>query len=230
MLPAAECLGAWHKIRRMWKPVKNLDYGRGTGMADKLHILLIEDKEEDAVAIIRQYGKVIEEIRKWGNSEEYLGTDSIEMQWLRGSRESAGKNSETHYFYDESICDEVRERLAENNRRDVKTGILLDTTLSKEELDKASIGIYTGFKIAREIYRQFEKEAHIFAVTQIYNFSSKVMGVMGTREIQSCYLNKHLVTVYPITGAIARSIHYMYDGKFLSEQQEDKLNQLSLTD
>lgn len=199
-------------------------------MADELMILVIEDKEKDAGEIVKQYRKVIEVIGRKKNPEQYLGTGNISVEWLRGSQESTERNGEKHYFYEESICGVIGEKIQENKERDIRTGILLDPTLSKEELDKASLGIYVGYKIAREIYKQFDSEARIFVATQIRDFSSQVMGLMGTKELQTRYLNKHLIMEYPTIGAIARSIYYMYDGKFLSEQQEDELNQLKLTD
>lgn len=194
-------------------------------MAERLKILLIEDKEADAGKMLEQYRKVIKMIGEKGKMQEYLGTDSIEIEWLPGKQESTERNGEKHFFYDESICNEISCKIEENEKKCIVTGILLDPTLSKEELDKASLGIYVGYKIARDIYEKFKEKAHIFVATQIRDFSSQVMGLMGDKELQTRYLNKHLIIEYPTNGAIARSIRYMCDEEFLTEEQEDYLNQ-----
>lgn len=194
-------------------------------MAERLKILLIEDKEADAEKMLEQYRKVIQLIEEKDKMQEYLGTCSVELEWLPGKLVSTERNGEKHFFYDESICDEIGRKIEENEMKRSVTGILLDPTLSKEELDKASLGIYIGYKIAREIYEKFKEKSHIFVATQIRDFSSQVMGLMGDKELQTRYLNKHLIIEYPTNGAIARSIRYMCDGEFLTEEQEDYLNQ-----
>ena len=106
----------------------------------------------------------------------------------------------------------------------IRTGILLDVSLSKEEYDKASVNDYSGFKMAREIYERFDEEAGIYIITAIREFSSQVLSLMGTKELIERHISKDLVTEYPSYGTMARTIRFMYDKTELKETEEDQFD------
>lgn len=194
---------------------------------EQLNIVVIEDSEKHATGIVESYQKAVKAISEKGLLKEYLKFDSVSVEWMRGKKQEIVRNHEKFWYYDESIYDELEKKIGQNQKDGIRTGILLDVSLSKEEYSKASVNDYSGFKIAREIYEKFDEKAGIYIVTSIREFSAQVLSLMGTKELIKRYISKALVTEYPSYGAMARTIRYMYDGQELGEKEEDTLDALS---
>lgn len=192
----------------------------------KLNILVVEDSDKHANGIVTSYQKVIARIMSEKQLKELLGFDEISVEWLKGKKPETKRNDEKFWFYDDSIYGEIDKKIEDNLKEGVRTGILLDVSLSREEYDKASVNDYSGFKIAREIYERFDKKAGIYIITAIREFSSQVLSLMGTKELIERHISKDLVTEYPSYGTIARTIRFMYDKKELEETEEDQFDSL----
>lgn len=194
---------------------------------EKLHIVVIEDSEKHATGIVSSYQKAIREISEKGLLKEYLGFDEVSIEWLKGTKPERMRNDEKFWFYEGDIYTQIEDIIVQNKKNNIRTGILLDVALSKEEYEKASVNDYSGFKIAREIYEKFHEKAGIYIVTSIREFSSQVLSLMGTRELIKRYVSKDLVTEYPSYGVIARTIRFMHNGEELDEKEEDRIDQLT---
>lgn len=192
----------------------------------KLNILLIEDSEKQAEKIRKSYQEAVEKISEQeGWMEKYLGIREVQIDWVQGKNKETKRNNEKFFFYNDSVYGEIEKRIRQNEGK-MKTGILLDVSLSKEEYEKASVNDYLGFKMARTIYERFDKDAPVYVVTSIREFSSQVLSLMGSKELIERYVSKALVMEYPSYGVIARTIRYMSDGGELSEREEDDLDSL----
>lgn len=192
-----------------------------------LNILVIEDSKKHAEGMVRSYECAVEAIKKKKLLEEYLGPKDITVEWIKGTQQEIMRNDDTFCFYDDAIESELRKKIASGKRKNTRTGILLDVSLSKEEYEKASVNDYSGFTMARKIYEKFDSAAGIYIVTSIREFSSQVLRLMGTQELARRYVSKDLVTEYPSYGVIARTIRYMYCGEILDEKKEDAIDCLS---
>lgn len=192
-----------------------------------LNILVIEDSKKHAEGMVRSYVRAVKAIEEKNLLKEYLGPKEITVEWLKGTQRETMRNDDTFWFYDDAIESELRKRIASDKRKNTRTGILLDVSLSKEEYEKASVNDYSGFTMARKIYEQFDSAAGIYIVTSIREFSSQVLRLMGTQELARRYVSKDLVTEYPSYGVIARTIRYMYCGETLDERKEDEIDRLS---
>ncbi|MCI9437554.1 MAG: hypothetical protein HFH85_10350 [Lachnospiraceae bacterium] len=191
----------------------------------KMEIMVVEDSVRHAEAIVESYKEAIDKIKQKGLLEK-LGPLDVEITWLQGKKADSMRNNEKYLFYDENICVEIAKNIDQNTKKGIRTGILLDVALSREEYDKASVNDYSGFKIAREIYEKFHDNAGIYIVTSIREFSSQILSLMGTRDLVQRYISKALVTEYPSCGAIGRTIGFMYDERILEEEVEDELDEL----
>lgn len=194
---------------------------------EKLHIVVIEDSEKHATGIVSSYRQAIRRIEENGLLKKDLGFDEVTIDWLKGKKSEHMRNEEEFWFYDENITTQIENIFVENEKNNIRTGILLDVALSKEEYEKASVNDYSGFKIAREIYEKFHEKIGIYIVTSIREFSSQVLSLMGTRELIKRYVSKDLVTEYPSYGVIARTIRFMHNGEELDEKEEDRIDQLT---
>ena len=128
---------------------------------EKLNIILIEDSEKQANAIIDGYKKAIKVMKDKGGLQKTLGLEEAVIEWMPGKEKARMRNDEQHFFYDGTIMKDIRQKIEENRKEDIKTGILLDIALSREEYDKASFNDYVGYKIARKIYETFDEEARV---------------------------------------------------------------------
>lgn len=194
---------------------------------EQLNILVIEDSKKHAEGMVKSYERAVKAIDKQNLLKEYLGPKEVTVEWLKGTKQETMRNDDTFFFYDDSIYSELRKRIASDKKKNMRTGILLDVSLSKEEYEKASVNDYSGFTMARKIYEDFDSAAGIYIVTSIREFSSQVLRLMGTQELVRRYVSKDLVTEYPSYGVIARTIRYMYCKEPLDEKKEDDIDQLS---
>lgn len=194
-----------------------------------LNIILIEDKEKDANAIKETYQKAVCVIKEKQKLENYLGFSDVTITWLKGGakEEKVKRTGETYCFYDENICTRIQELIDKNQQAEFCTGILLDVSLSKAEFEKSAVNDYSDFKIARMIYENFDEQAPIYVVTNIREFGSQVLNLMGTKELIRRYISKALIIDYPSYGAIARTIKYMNDKSELNEEEEDEIDSWS---
>lgn len=193
---------------------------------EKLNIILIEDSEKQAKAIIDGYKKAIKVMKDKGGLQKTLGLDETVIEWMPGQEKARMRNGEQHLFYDDTIMKDIRQKIEKNSKEDIKTGILLDIALSREEYDKASFNDYVGYKIARKIYETFDEEAHVYIITSIREFGSQVLSLMGDKSLLKRYVSKTLVTECSSCGAIARTIKYMADEGVLDEKEEAELDKL----
>lgn len=193
---------------------------------EKLNIILIEDSKKQAKAIKAGYEKAIKAMKDKGDLQAKLGLDEVDIEWMPGERRARMRNDEQYFFYDDTIINKIRQKINDNKQGDIKTGILLDIALSREEYDKASFNDYVGYKIAREIYETFDEEAHVYIITSIREFGSQVLSLVGDKSLLQRYVSKTLVTECSSCGAIARTIKYMVDGKELGEKEETELDKL----
>ncbi len=193
---------------------------------EKLNIILIEDSKKQANAIIAGYEKAIKAMKDKGHLQAKLGLSEAVIEWMRGKEKVRMRNDEQYIFYDDAIIKNIRQKINDNKKKKIKTGILLDIALSREEYDKASFNDYIGFKVARKIYETFDEEAHVYIITSIREFGSQVLSLMGDKRLLQRYVSKTLVTECSSCGAIARTIKYMADGKDLDEKEEAELDQL----
>ncbi len=157
----------------------------------------------------------------------YLGPAEVTVEWLKGTKQEKMRNDDTFLFYENTIYNDLRKRIASDKKKNIRTGILLDVSLSKEEYEKASVNDYSGFTMARKIYEEFDSHTGIYIVTSIREFSSQVLRLMGTKELVKRYVSKDLVTEYPSYGVIARTIRYMFSKEALDERKEDEIDRLS---
>lgn len=192
-----------------------------------LNILVIEDSKKHAEEMVSSYKRAVKAIEKEKLLEKYLGPREITVEWIKGTQRETMRNDDTFWFYDDTIESELRKKIANGRKKNTRTGILLDVSLSKEEYDKASVNDYSGFTMARKIYEKFDSVAGIYIVTSIREFSSQVLRLMGTQELAKRYVSKDLVTEYPSYGVIARTIRYMYCRDVLDERKEDEIDRLS---
>lgn len=179
----------------------------------ELCIIIIEDSEKHAIGIKDSYEKMIKNMEEKGFLQKYFSSERIFIEWMKGRKKETERNGEEYWFYDESIYREIEEKITGNADKNMRTGILLDVALSKEEYDKASVNDYFDFKIAKEIYRRFSEQANIYVITSIREFSARVLSLMGTKDLIQRYVSKDLVTEYPSYGAMARTIWYMEEGE-----------------
>lgn len=193
---------------------------------DVLDILVIEDSENHAKAILKTYEKLIGVLKEKNLLKHYLGYDNVTIRWEEGTDKEVLRNRERYSFYDESIYTVIRDTIVDNRSKGINTGILLDVSLSKEEYEKASVNDYSGYVIARNIFEEFDEQAGIYIITSIREFSSQVLSLMGTSELIRRYVSKALITEYPSYGAVARTIKYMHGKEVLSEQEEDAIEKL----
>lgn len=193
---------------------------------EKLNIILIEDSEKQANAIIDGYKKAIKVMKDKGGLQKTLGLEEAVIEWMPGKEKARMRNDEQHFFYDGTIMKDIRQKIEENRKEDIKTGILLDIALSREEYDKASFNDYVGYKIARKIYETFDEEARVYIITSIREFGSQVLSLMGDKSLLQRYVSKTLVTECSSCGAVARTIKYMADGEKLGEKEEAELDKL----
>lgn len=192
-----------------------------------LNILVIEDSKKHAEGMVKSYERAVKAIKEKKLLKEYLGPSEITVEWIQGRQRETVRNDDTFWFYDDVIESDLRKRIASDKKKNIRTGILLDVSLSKEEYEKASVNDYSGFTMARKIYEKFDSAAGIYIVTSIREFSSQVLRLMGTQELARRYVSKDLVTEYPSYGVIARTIRYMYCGEILDEKKEDEIDRLS---
>lgn len=192
-----------------------------------LNILVIEDSKKHAEGMVKSYECAVKAIKEKKLLEEYLGPSEITVEWIKGTQQETVRNDDPFWFYDDTIESELSKRIASGRRKNTRTGILLDVSLSKEEYEKASVNDYSGFTMARKIYEKFDSVAGIYIVTSIREFSSQVLRLMGTQELARRYVSKDLVTEYPSYGVIARTIRYMYCRDVLDEKIEDEIDCLS---
>lgn len=191
---------------------------------DCLNILVIEDSKKHAEEIVKSYDRVVKAIEERNLLKEYLGPQKITIEWVKGTKQEIMRNDDTFLFYDDTLYSDLRKRLANVKRKNIRIGILLDVSLSREEYEKASVNDYSGFTMARKIYEDFHAAAGIYIITSIREFSSQVLRLMGTQELVSRYVSKDLITEYPSYGVIARTIRYMFCGEILSERREDEID------
>ena len=191
-----------------------------------LNILVIEDSKKHAEGMVKSYERAVKAIKDKKLLKEYLGPREITVEWFKGRQRETVRNDDTFWFYDDTIESDLRKRIASDKKKNTRTGILLDVSLSKEEYEKASVNDYSGFTMARKIYEKFDSNAGIYIVTSIREFSSQVLRLMGTQELARRYVSKELVTEYPSYGVIARTIRYMYCGEILDEKKEDEIDRL----
>lgn len=195
---------------------------------EDLNILVIEDSKKHAEGIVKTYKQAVETIKAKKLLKAYLGPAEVSVEWLKGTKQETMRNDDTFLFYDPDIVySDLRKKINADKKKNIRTGILLDVSLSKEEYDKASVNDYSGFTMARKIYEEFDSLAGIYIVTSIREFSSQVLRLMGTKELVGRYVSKDLVTEYPSYGVIARTIRYMFCGDTLDERKEDEIDCLS---
>lgn len=192
-----------------------------------LNILVIEDSKKHAEEIVKSYENAVKAIEENGLLKEYLGPKGVTVEWIQGTNQEKMRNDDTFLFYDDNIYSELRKRITNSKKKNTRIGILLDVSLSKEEYDKASVNDYSGFTMARKIYKEFDSDAGIYIVTSIREFSSQVLRLMGTQELVRRYVSKDLVTEYPSYGVIARTIRFMHCRDILDEKKEDEIDCLS---
>ena len=194
-----------------------------------LNIILIEDKEKDANAIKETYQKAVSVIKEKQKLENYLGFSDVTITWLQGGAKTqkVNRKGETYYFYDENICTKIQEQLVKNREDEICTGVLLDVSLSEAEFEKSAVNDYSDFKIAKMIYERFDEHAPIYVVTNIREFGSQVLNLMGTKELIRRYISKALIIDYPSYGTIARTIKYMNGKSELDEKIEDEIDSWS---
>lgn len=193
---------------------------------EKLNIILIEDSKKQAKLIKAGYEKAIKAMKDKGDLQEKLKLDEVIIEWVCGEEKAKMRNDEEYFFYDDTIIKKIRQKINDNKKKDIKTGILLDIALSREEYDKASFNDYVGYKIARKIYETFDEEAHVYIITSIREFGSQVLSLMGDKSLLQRYVSKTLVTECLSCGAIARTIKYMADKGVLGEKEEAELDKL----
>lgn len=194
---------------------------------EHLNILVIEDSKKHAEGIVKAYEQAVKAIKAKKLLKAYLGPAEVTVEWLKGTKQEKMRNDDTFLFYEATIYNDLRKKIAADKKKNIRTGILLDVSLSKEEYEKASVNDYSGFTMARKIYEEFDSHTGIYIVTSIREFSSQVLRLMGTKELVKRYVSKDLVTEYPSYGVIARTIRYMFSGEALDERKEDEIDCLS---
>lgn len=195
---------------------------------DQLEVVIIEDSEKQAIEIKQAYENCVQMLEQNNRLEDFISAKKVNIEWFNTGRRTKIGGKDIHRFYDESVYDKLATKLEEVQKKsNSKLGILLDVALSRDEFKKVNLNDFTDYKIAKGIYEQFKEDAGIYIITSIRNYSSYVLSLMGTKDLQKRYITKSLICEYPLFGAIARTLRYMNTGDSLTEEQEDEINEMA---
>lgn len=194
-------------------------------MAESLKVFLIEDEEEHAITIKKEFENAWQCLKNW-KLQDAMGFQKIEIEWLQGSEE-VEKRGKKFYFYTEEICQRLEDKMKEESE-ELQFGILIDVILTREEYKHASINDFSMELLAKQIIEKFDKSGHVYVITGLNNFGSRAWGLLGNDDMSLRYISKDLVMVYPSCKAIARALYWMWNGEVIPEAFSDEIEDLEL--
>lgn len=141
-------------------------------------IFLIEDCCKHATEAI----KTLEEVAK-----QYTDMGKFRFTWLKGTV-SDSRESGRYYFYDEKrIIEQIEIEISNAKENGDQIGVLLDTLLTKEDIDNALESYYPQATVAREIYFNYYQKIPIYIITSTGAFAGQSSIIMG-KDLSEQYI------------------------------------------
>ena len=196
-------------------------------MVETLKVILIDDCIEDIQKIKKNFDDTVTRLKKWGFLEE-MGFQKIQMLEIQGDGPKEVSREKEHQFYTEKVIGKIRKELSEQDE-DMRTGILLDVILTKEEQKQADVNDFSDLKLAKLIYDTFEKECPIHVITSLRSFGSLAWGIFGRENFSDYYINKQLVYGYRSYKAMAKALYRLCNKDEMPEGLEARIEKKELS-
>lgn len=151
----------------------------------RFKIYLIEDEQKHAEETIDKLKEAASE-RKSGNT--------FEFEWMKGTVKTG---REEHIYYEKTILEEIRKCIDRDRNNDVYIGLLLDTLLTQEDIERTMTSYYARASIARDIFFQFYEKIPIYIITATSAFGSQSDIIMG-KDLSEQYINQRRLAMNPL--------------------------------
>ncbi len=115
------------------------------------------------------------------------------LQYCFDFFKGTAEGNDGYVFYEPEIIQQIKDKIAEERSEGNLVGLLLDTLLTKEDVDNAATSYYARASISKEIYFQFYKEIPIYIVTATAAFGSQSDIIMGADLSDRYISNRSLV-------------------------------------
>lgn len=164
-------------------------------------IFLIEDKivdKNDILDLLQQH--IPQDIQ-----DEYI------FEWLP----SEEQEQNGYQFYTENILQCIAERKDELEAHGNHMGLLLDLTLTADELKKSGQSFYPEAGLAKKIYFQYKNDIPIYIVTVSNTFGAQCDVIMG-EDVSDRYVTKRSLLKYKMPNSI-NNLFEFYQREFNNE-------------
>lgn len=175
----------------------------------KFKIYLIEDEPKHAEETI---GKLKEAAHERGGKFEY------EFEWLEGTiKRGEGK----YVFYEGKILKQIRNCIKGDKKKNILVGLLLDTLLTADDIERALGSFYAEASIARDIYNEFYEKVPVYIVTATSAFGGQSDIIMG-RDLSEQYINQRRLAMNPLNTikVDTEGLFRFYEGFYEHKQKK----------
>ncbi len=148
-------------------------------------IYLIEDEQKHVEETINKLRAAASE-RENGNT--------FEFEWMKGTVKTG---REEYIFYEKIILEEIRKCIDRDKKKGFFIGLLLDTLLTQEDIERTITSYYARASIARDIFFQFYEEIPVYIITASSVFGSQSDIIMG-KDLSGQYINQRRLTMNPL--------------------------------
>lgn len=145
-------------------------------------IYLIEDNLKDIRDILEKLNAYAQNCKDLNNNYNF------QFKSLEGTTAKEKYNCDWK-FYAPGVIEEIRNKMAEEEEKGNKMGLLLDILLTEQDIEYSRSKYYPRASIARDIYFEFNKVMPIYIVTSILNFGTQSDIIMGV-DLRNSYILK----------------------------------------